>query len=242
MYAEKTDYDDIEMSSRLRNILRRNGFESLEGLREYPKEHFIKFRNMGQATLQELYQICEEQGIKLRSVEDLNDREHGVIFDDFLCLDAFGMGIKSKDTAQSLKAACTMLSLIFQLRKVIAMKKYNGKELYKGLLFIKSMMSMNNVNRQKELDQTYALSVGIECDQTVVDDGASTSVDRPQMRQLMEILEISDYKVLVVEDIYEITRNPEDLKSMMDRINDLGVTIFDLGTMSARYNNYAIEC
>ena len=55
------------------------------------------------------------------------------------------------------------------------MKKYNGKELYKGLLFIKSMMSMNNVNRQKELDQTYALSVGIECEQTVVDDGASTS-------------------------------------------------------------------
>lgn len=85
MYAEKTDYDDIEMSSRLRNVLRRNGFESLEELREYPKEHFIKFRNMGQATLQELYQICEEQGIKLRSVEDLNDKEHGVRFDDFLC-------------------------------------------------------------------------------------------------------------------------------------------------------------
>lgn len=59
MYAEKADYDDIEMSSRLRNILRRNGFESLEGLREYPKEHFIKFRNMGQATLQELYQMLQ---------------------------------------------------------------------------------------------------------------------------------------------------------------------------------------
>ena len=64
MYAEKTDYDDIEMSSWLRNVLRRNGFESLEGLREYPKEYFIKFRNMGQASLQELYQICEEQGGK----------------------------------------------------------------------------------------------------------------------------------------------------------------------------------
>ena len=59
MYAEKIDYDDIEMSSRLRNILRRNGFESLEGLREYPKDHFIKFRNMGQATLQELYQMLQ---------------------------------------------------------------------------------------------------------------------------------------------------------------------------------------
>ena len=97
MYAEKADYDDIEMSSRLRNVLRRNRFESLEGLREYPKEYFIKFRNIGQATLQELYQICEEQGIKLRSVEELNDREHGVRFDDFLCMDAFRMGIKSKD-------------------------------------------------------------------------------------------------------------------------------------------------
>ena len=97
MYDKKTDYDDIEMSSRLRNILRRNGFESLEGLREYPKEHFIKFRNMGSKTLQELYKICDEQGIKLRSVEDLNDREHGVRFDDFLCMDAFRMEIKSKD-------------------------------------------------------------------------------------------------------------------------------------------------
>lgn len=97
MYAEKTEYDDIEMSSRLRNILRRNEFESLEGLREYSKEHFIKFRNMGQATLQELYQIYEEQGIELRSVEDLNDREHGVRFEDFLCIDALRMGIKSKD-------------------------------------------------------------------------------------------------------------------------------------------------
>ena len=54
MYAEKTDYDDIEMSSRLRNVLRRNGFESLEGLREYPRELFIKFRNMGSTTLKEL--------------------------------------------------------------------------------------------------------------------------------------------------------------------------------------------
>ena len=30
MYAEKKDYDDIEMSSRLRNILRRNGFSRLD--------------------------------------------------------------------------------------------------------------------------------------------------------------------------------------------------------------------
>ena len=85
------------MSSRLWNVLRRNGFESLEGLREYPKEHFIKFRNMGLATLQELYKICKERGIKPRSVDDLNDREPGVRFDDFLCMYAFRIGIIRKD-------------------------------------------------------------------------------------------------------------------------------------------------
>ena len=52
---------------------------------------------MGPTTLQELYTICENQGIKLRSIEDLNDMEHGVRFDDFLCMDAFRMGIKCKD-------------------------------------------------------------------------------------------------------------------------------------------------
>ena len=45
------------LDQNFKNILRRNGFESLEGLRGYPKKLFIKFSNMGQATLQELYQI-----------------------------------------------------------------------------------------------------------------------------------------------------------------------------------------
>lgn len=48
MYKGKeTDYDEIEMSSRMRNILRRNGFKSLTELTEIPKEYFIRFRNMG---------------------------------------------------------------------------------------------------------------------------------------------------------------------------------------------------
>lgn len=129
MYAEKTDYDDIEMSSRLRNVLRRNGFESLEGLREYPKEYFIKFRNMGPRTLQELYTICEDQGIKLRSIEELNDREHGVRFDDFLCMDAFRMGIKNKGdlrkySLEELEKMCPKDKRLFvRLKKL---KNYKG--------------------------------------------------------------------------------------------------------------------
>ena len=76
MYAEKTNYDDIEMSSRLRNILRRNGFESLEVLREYPKEHFIKFRNMGQQVydvLQEEYERQKQEGFCVENVDGMTN-------------------------------------------------------------------------------------------------------------------------------------------------------------------------
>ena len=65
------------LDQNFKNILRRNGFESLEGLREYPKEHFIKFSNMGQH--------CRNY----------------IRFDDFLCMDAFRMWIKSKDDLRS---------------------------------------------------------------------------------------------------------------------------------------------
>ncbi len=44
MYAEKIEYDDIEMSSRLRNILGRNGFESLEGLKKFTMNRDILIR------------------------------------------------------------------------------------------------------------------------------------------------------------------------------------------------------
>ena len=101
----------------------------MEGLREYPKEYFIKFRNMGPRTLQELYTICEDQGIKLRSIEELNDREHGVRFDDFLCMDAFRMVIKNKGdlrkySLEELEKMCPKDKRLFvRLKKL---KNYKG--------------------------------------------------------------------------------------------------------------------
>ena len=103
--GEETDYDDIVMSTRLRNVLRRNGFKSLIELTDIPKEYFIRFRNMGEKTLQGLLQICDEQKINLYSVESLNDRENKVLFDVFLCREAFKMGIKSKDDLKKFSLA-----------------------------------------------------------------------------------------------------------------------------------------
>lgn len=122
------------------------------------------------------------------------------------------------------------------------MKFYNGQEELKGLLFMKSMMSMNNVKKQAIVEIGYAMKARINCEAVAVDDSASSSVDRQPMRDLVETLESGKYEVLVVEDIYDITREPEDLRVMIDRINDMGILIFDLGIMGLRFNNYEIGC
>ncbi|MBQ8230486.1 MAG: DNA invertase [Lachnospiraceae bacterium] len=122
------------------------------------------------------------------------------------------------------------------------MKFYNGQEELKGLLFMKSMMSMNNVKKQAIVESGYAKRAGINCEAVAVDDSASSFVDRQPMRDLVETLESGKYEVLVVEDIYDITREPEDLRVMIDRINDMGILIFDLGIMGLRFNNYEIGC
>ena len=122
------------------------------------------------------------------------------------------------------------------------MRFYNGQEELKGLLFIKSMMSMNNLKKQVTVETGYAMKAGIHCADVVLDDSSSASVDRIQMRELVDMLMSGKYQVLVVEDIYDITRNPDDLRAMIDRINGMGVLIFDLGIMSLRFNDYEIGC
>lgn len=122
------------------------------------------------------------------------------------------------------------------------MRFYNGQEELRGLLFIKSMMSMNNLKKQVTVETGYAMKAGIQCSDVVLDDSSSVSVDRTQMRELVDMLMSGKYQVLVVEDIYDITRNPDDLRAMIDRINGMGVLIFDLGIMGLRFNDYEIGC
>lgn len=122
------------------------------------------------------------------------------------------------------------------------MRFYNGQEELRGLLFIKSMMSMNNLKKQVTVEIGYAMKAGIHCADVVLDDSSSVSVDRTQMRELVDMLMSGKYQVLVVEDIYDITRNPDDLRAMIDRINGMGVLIFDLGIMGLRFNDYEIGC
>lgn len=122
------------------------------------------------------------------------------------------------------------------------MTNYNGKEVLNGLLFIKSMMSVENVERQAIALRKLANKAGVDCKHALLDDSYSKSIDRDAICDLLEYLDTGRYQVLVVEDVYDLTTNIPDLKAMIDRINSMGVIIFDLATMTARYNNYAKEC
>lgn len=122
------------------------------------------------------------------------------------------------------------------------MTNYNGKEVLNGLLFIKSMMSVENVERQAIALRKLANKAGVDCKHALLDDSYSKSIDRDAICDLLEYLDTGRYQVLVVEDVYDLTTNIPDLKAMIDRINGMGVIIFDLTTMTTRYNNYAKEC
>ncbi|MDD5831496.1 MAG: recombinase family protein [Lachnospira sp.] len=122
------------------------------------------------------------------------------------------------------------------------MTNYNGKEVLNGLLFIQSMMSVENVERQAIALRKLANKAGVDCNHALLDDSYSKSIDRDAICDLLEYLDTGRYQVLVVEDVYDLTTNIPDLKAMIDRINSMGVIIFDLATMTARYNNYAKEC
>lgn len=63
---ETIDIFKLDISPRLRNILRRNGILNLREAGKYTKYDYIRFRNMGEKTIQELVTICEQYGIEIK--------------------------------------------------------------------------------------------------------------------------------------------------------------------------------
>lgn len=122
------------------------------------------------------------------------------------------------------------------------MENYNGNEILNGLLFVKSMAAPNNIVVTASECVKFAAKANVRCKHAVLDDTISRSVDREVIYDLLEYLSTGRYQVLIVNDIYDITFDPEDLRLMIDRINNMGISIFDLSIMAVRRNNYGEEC
>ena len=67
---------DVPMSKRLQNALIRNGVMYLSQLSSYSKEDILYFRNLGEKTIIELEQICDEYNIQIRSMLPIKEYFH----------------------------------------------------------------------------------------------------------------------------------------------------------------------
>lgn len=97
--------ESLPISVRLCHILTRNQVEYLYQVENYSEEQLLKFRNMGQGTLEELKYICKDYGIHIYSYRDLGDESIGVTFTPSVYEKIFHAGIKSKDDIMETEAS-----------------------------------------------------------------------------------------------------------------------------------------
>lgn len=73
---------ELPITTRLKNILLRNDVYILSDIVKYSREGIMKFRNLGERTMKELEDICEQEGIHFISLYEIEDRMLGVKFSD----------------------------------------------------------------------------------------------------------------------------------------------------------------
>jgi DNA-directed RNA polymerase alpha subunit len=78
MSTEPIEIEKLEVSTRLKNRMRRRGVSDLRDIAGIPKESIFRIRNMGNATYKELQEQCDKYGIVIRSEKDVIDRSRGI--------------------------------------------------------------------------------------------------------------------------------------------------------------------
>jgi len=89
--------ENLPISVRLCHILTRNKVDYLYQVESYCEEQLLKFRNMGQSTIDELRAICEQYGIYIYSHRDLSVEEISVSFAQSYYEKIYGSGIRCID-------------------------------------------------------------------------------------------------------------------------------------------------
>lgn len=102
---------DIPMSKRLQNVLVRHNIFYLSQLSGYPKEKILKFRNMGESTMTELDNICQEHGIQIHSLSSIRNafiecHFSNELLEMFLQNNIFCVDDLEKKSANDLYAIC----------------------------------------------------------------------------------------------------------------------------------------
>lgn len=84
---------DLEISTRLKNILFRYNIYVLSNIVRYSKEDIMGFRHLGVETMKELETICNQKGIHIVSVTEIGEHMLGVEFTTKQLIKLFNIGI-----------------------------------------------------------------------------------------------------------------------------------------------------
>lgn len=90
--GEKLVYD-LSITSRLKNILLRYDVYILSDIEKYSREDILRFRNLGEATMKELEEVCQYEGIRIISINEIAERMMGVRFTYLQLIKMFHMHI-----------------------------------------------------------------------------------------------------------------------------------------------------
>ena len=99
---------------------------------------------------------------------------------------------------------------------------------YLGVGFIKSRKSEIVISEMQDKMKTIAYSKCVELANIIVDDTSGISVDREVIDTLVSWMEKDCITVLVVRNIYDITKNVADLVNFIKIANRLGVIIYSI--------------
>ena len=84
---------DLPITTRLKNILLRYDIYVLSDIIKYSREDIIRFRNLGEATMQELEDLCIKEDIRVISIDEIANRMQGVRFTYHQLIKMFHMHI-----------------------------------------------------------------------------------------------------------------------------------------------------
>lgn len=123
---------ELPITTRLKNILFRNDVYILSDIVKYPREKIMKFRNLGEVTMKELEDICEQEGVRFISLHEIEARMLGVKFSDRQLIKMFHLNILHSE--DFLNVTDEEVKYLIQLDKGMLKKIEKVQKLCKGIL------------------------------------------------------------------------------------------------------------
>ena len=101
-----------------------------------------------------------------------------------------------------------------------------------AIMFMNSNKAAVNIQKIIRENRQNCLSVGIELKQDcIVSKGPDRDIDREAINVLITLLLTSQYEVVVVENMTDLTENMADLVEFVQDAANVGIRFYELSTM-----------